>query len=62
MTEISPQIKFQLEIVRFHVLTELIKRLVVGALFHVRQLMHNNHAQELRRHRLEHGSNMNLAF
>lgn len=42
--------------------TQLVKRLVVLALFHVRQFVHHDHAQEFGRHVLEQGCDADLAL
>ncbi len=43
MRQIHPQLKFKLVVARLHVVAKLVKRLVVGALFQVRQLVHGDH-------------------
>src|SRR5690606_34041670 len=55
MRQIQPQIKFELMVIRLHMLAQLVERLVVFFLFQMRQFMHDDHPQELDRHVLEYG-------
>ena len=62
MAEVGPQIKFQLVIVGFHVLAELVERLVVVAFLEMCEFVYYHHAQELGWHFPENIGYENLAF
>ncbi|MNV47749.1 hypothetical protein D3C71_1396260 [compost metagenome] len=62
MREIQAQIKLVLVVLRLHMGTQLVERLVVVLLSQMGQLMHNDHAQKLVGHLLEHRGDTNLMF
>lgn len=60
--KVGPQVELQLRIIGLHVSAQLIESLVVLAFLDVGQFVHNDHAQEFRRHLLEHRRDANLAL
>jgi hypothetical protein len=59
--QVQPQIELQLVIVRFHVRAQGVEGLVVFGFLQVREFVHHDHLQELRRGVAEHGGDADLA-
>src|SRR5579859_7628821 len=53
--QVQTKVEFLLVVVRLHVLAQLVEGLVVFGLFEVRQLVHHDHPEELRRRVAEQG-------
>ncbi|KAG1250393.1 hypothetical protein G6F68_012826 [Rhizopus microsporus] len=59
--QVQAGVEFQLQVVRLHVLAQLVEGLVVVGFLQVGQFMHHDHAQECRRRLAEHGGDADLA-
>src|SRR5918993_4239409 len=61
VSQVEPQIEFQLVIVGLHVRAQLVEGLVVLGFLQVRQFMHHDHLQERRGGITEDGGDADLA-
>src|SRR6478736_3564041 len=62
MSQVQPQVKLVLMVLRFHAGAELVESLVMVAFLEVGQLVHSDHAQEFQRRLAQLGRHTDLAF